>query len=998
MAQSNVLPFEPPLAAARHSRAGFENIPRDLSKGELLRYFTYSSEDRHEIFQCRGDSNKIGFALLLGGVRLTGRFPAGFELIGSTLLQHVCAQLRIEGMLFLDYPQRQPTRYEHIERIKQYLGLRSFGADDQAMVADLVREQVRAGTPPDDLPQHTEEHLRAGLIVLPGVTVLDRLVTAATIKAEEELHEALIARLTPDSKGRILSLLVIPEGDKITPFQQLLQAARRPSPDALARELDHLEQVRALIPESLDLSDLPQLLIERWARLTGGLPTRSLQRFRESKRLALLLCWLWRLRTELVDTALTIGNDLIAGVLRRAKHSFEKTRQQQQRRMEEALKLCGEVMTLLLDQEIPDERVRAEIFQLYSRDRIAGLEAECQALATPAQQAYVGELRKRYSYVRQFSPRLLDAFTLRAVVPDEPLLKAVEYLRERNKKGQRGADDQAPLDFVPASWRPMVCPQAGVVDRAVWEICLLNSLSQALKSGNVNVPHSRAFQPLETYLLDREQWAKQKAEFASHLPLDYDEHWPRVKALLSEQLRLLDEDFPNNEHLQLRDGEFHLDRLEKLATPETARTLKNRMRQMIQRRHLSDLLLEVQGWTNFLSAFTRLNSGRPITEADTAEQIRLLACLIAEGCNISLNDMTIIGPGVSYEQLEETQANYLRPETLQRATARLVNFHLRQPLAQAWGQGLTSSSDAQVYAVPVRALNATFHPKYFASAGRGVAVYTHVSDLWIPFYTQVITCHVRQAPYILDGLLYHTTHLQPTEHFTDTHGYTDLIFGVTHLLGIRFAPRIKDLPEQRLWRLPEGGPYQHIEMALAGNLNVNLIRDTWDEMLRMVASVKYGEERASRIVSKLAAASHRNKLFRGLQELGRLVKTAYLAEYFRSEALRRRVLLGLNKGESLNSLSRKVFFGSLGEIRERTYEEQLNTASSLNLLLAAIVVWNTVHLQACVKKLRSDGEQVIDDDLRYVSPLLRHHIGIYGQYNFDFRRFETIPSPESIAY
>src|SRR5215510_8921308 len=86
MAQSNVLPFEPPPAATRHPRAGFENIPRDLSKAELLRYFTYSPDDRHEIFQCRGDSNKVGFALLLGGVRLTGRFPAGFELIGSTLL------------------------------------------------------------------------------------------------------------------------------------------------------------------------------------------------------------------------------------------------------------------------------------------------------------------------------------------------------------------------------------------------------------------------------------------------------------------------------------------------------------------------------------------------------------------------------------------------------------------------------------------------------------------------------------------------------------------------------------------------------------------------------------------------------------------------------------------------------------------------------------------------------------------------------------------------
>jgi Domain of unknown function (DUF4158) len=100
MTLPNVLPFEPPPPPIQHTRAGFENIPRDLSKAELLRYFTYSPEDRNEIFQCRGNGNKVGFALLLSGVRLTGRFPANFELIGSTLMAQVCAQLRIEGMLF----------------------------------------------------------------------------------------------------------------------------------------------------------------------------------------------------------------------------------------------------------------------------------------------------------------------------------------------------------------------------------------------------------------------------------------------------------------------------------------------------------------------------------------------------------------------------------------------------------------------------------------------------------------------------------------------------------------------------------------------------------------------------------------------------------------------------------------------------------------------------------------------------------------------------------
>jgi Tn3 transposase DDE domain len=137
------------------------------------------------------------------------------------------------------------------------------------------------------------------------------------------------------------------------------------------------------------------------------------------------------------------------------------------------------------------------------------------------------------------------------------------------------------------------------------------------------------------------------------LPLDYEAHWPPLKALLSEQLRLLDEGYPNNPHLRLTDGELHLDRLEKGVTPESAQALKNRLRQMLDRRHLSDLLLEVQHWTNFLSGFTRLNSGRPITEEDTAEKVKLLTCLIAEGCNIGFSDMSIIGPGLSDEQLSE---------------------------------------------------------------------------------------------------------------------------------------------------------------------------------------------------------------------------------------------------------------------------------------------------------------------------------------------------------
>jgi TnpA family transposase len=867
--------------------------------------------------------------------------------------------------------------------------------------ADLVlRQRVRAGVRLHELLAAVEEMLRAQQIVLPGVTVLERLIGRVRVEAEDELFSELSARVDETTRAKVLALLKVRTGEKITPFQQLQQAAGRPSPQAFNREVDALGQVRDLLPDELNLHDLDEQLIERLAQMVSGLPTQALVQYQEAKRVGLLLLWLWRLRTRLIDSALTISADLIGGVLRRAKNAATKTQLQQHKRLTPVLQMCGDVVEMLLDEAIADAQLRGTVFEKFSREQLTSLPSECRTLARPTGQLYFQEVRQRYSYLRQFAPRLLEAFTLKAAASSEPLVQAVEYLRERNEVGQRSLGKEAPLDFVPSSWMPFVCPSAGEVDRQMWEICLLEQMRVALKGGNLHVPHSRAFQPLEQYLIERKEWEREKVVLAEdhQLPLDFQTHWTKVTALHRQQLQQLNDGFAANEALTIADQQFHLTRPEQLVVSPTAKELREQIRKQLQRRQLSDLLLEAHGWTGFLKSFTRLTTGRPITEADAGAQIALLACLMAEGCNIGLRDMAVNNPGLNFDLMDEVKASYVREETLAKATATLVNFQLQQPLAEAWGQGESSSSDARVYGVPVRALNATFNPKYFAGAGRSISVYTHIADTWMPFYTQVITCNVRQAPYVLDGLLYHGTQLQPREHYTDTHGYTDLIFGVTHLLGVRFAPRLKDLPEQRLWRLPNAETYSQIDEALADKLNVNLIRDTWDEIVRLMASIRSGKVRASLIIGKLSAASKKNRLFRGLQEFGRLIKTAYLAEYLHNEELRRRVLLGLNKGESLNALARKLFYGGQGEMRDRTYEDQLNAASSLNLLLAVIVVWNTVHMQACLRRLKADGRPVADDDLKHLSPLLREHIGIYGQYSFDLKRYESVPAAETFTY
>ena len=96
--------------------------------------------------------------------------------------------------------------------------------------------------------------------------------------------------------------------------------------------------------------------------------------------------------------------------------------------------------------------------------------------------------------------------------------------------------------------------------------------------------------------------------------------------------------------------------------------------------------------------------------------------------------------------------------------------------------------------------------------------------------------------------------------------------------------------------------------------------------------------------------------------------------------LRRRVQIGLNKGEAKNALARAVFLNRLGEIRDRSFENQRYRASGLNLVVAAIVLWNTVYLERAVQALRDSGKDVDEKLLQHLSPLGWEHINLTGDY------------------
>lgn len=137
---------------------------------------------------------------------------------------------------------------------------------------------------------------------------------------------------------------------------------------------------------------------------------------------------------------------------------------------------------------------------------------------------------------------------------------------------------------------------------------------------------------------------------------------------------------------------------------------------------------------------------------------------------------------------------------------------------------------------------------------------------------------------------------------------------------------------------------------------------------------------ASLMLRKLGSYPRQNSLAIALRELGRIERTLFILDWLQSVELHRRVHAGLNKGESRNALARAVFFYRLGEIRDRSFEQQRYRASGLNLVTAAIVLWNTVYLERAINVLRSQVEPWDDALLQYLSPLGWEHINLTGDY------------------
>ncbi len=946
------------------------------TKEDLIRYYTFSDTDLSIIRQRRGPANRLGFAVQLCYMRYPGVMLALDEEPFAPVLRQVATQLKVPLEAWADYGQRAETRREHLLELQSVFGFQPFTTRHYRPSVYSLDELAWQTDKGIVLATTLVDSLRRKNVLLPTPGVIERICAEAVTRANGRIYATLSEPLSDMHRRRLDDLLQRRDNGKTTSLAWLRQSPAKPNSRHM---LEHIERLKAW--QALDLPtgierQVHQNRLLKIAREGGQMTPADLAKFEPQRRYATLVALAIEGMATVTDEIIDLHDRILGKLFNAAKNKHQQQFQASGKAINAKVRLYGRIGQALIDAKQAGRDPFAAIESVMSWDAFAESVTEAQKLAQPDDFDFLYRVGDGYATLRRYAPEFLAVLKLRAAPAAKGVLDAIEVLRAMHTDNARKVPADAPTGFIKPRWHKLVMTDAGI-DRRYYELCALSELKNSLRSGDIWVQGSRQFKDFEDYLVPPERFASLKQ--SSALPLavatDCDQYLHERLTLLETQLAAV-----NNMALAntlpdaiITESGLKITPLD-AAVPDTAQALIDQMAIILPHVKITELLLEVDEWTGFTRHFTHLKSG------DLAKDKNLLlTTILADAINLGLTKMAESCPGTTYAKLAWLQAWHTRDETYSTALAELVNAQVRHPFAEHWGDGTTSSSDGQNFRTGSKA-ESTGHinPKYGSSPGR--TFYTHISDQYAPFHTKVVNVGVRDSTYVLDGLLYHESDLRIEEHYTDTAGFTDHVFALMHLLGFRFAPRIRDLGDTKLY-IPKGdATYDALKPMIGGTLNIKHIRDHWDEILRLATSIKQGTVTASLMLRKLGSYPRQNGLAVALRELGRIERTLFILDWLQSVELRRRVHAGLNKGEARNALARAVFFNRLGEIRDRSFEQQRYRASGLNLVTAAVVLWNTVYLERATNALRGHGQTVDDALLQYLSPLGWEHINLTGDY------------------
>ena len=652
------------------SYLGLRDLPRELSGFELQAFFSFGRDELEVIARRRGDNHKLGLALHIGFVRMSGRPLNSVRAVPAVLLRHLGSVLGIEtpelASLRALYA-RGRTLFDHQQQACEVLGFAWMTEHQRRALVRVLRDDVAHSADRERLLLRARHWLYEHRLIIVHDRAIRALVAAALAELEATTAQAIRAEVPPVILKRLSSAVETtrPDGQ---PCQSWLWSA--PAKHSTRQIGEVLERIAFLFELGIDrhLGELNDVLVRRYARRMATRPPSVSARIKEPARTVEVACFLRY-------CLLTASDQLILMF---------------QRRVADLWRQCADGVTASVDWAEQYQQLLQELTELAARDAVADTELRARLseiiAAKRAQRA-----PSRASVIRQ---RLIDAIApVRSLLVavsglswqatgEHPVLDALNKLRAQYAAGTNSLPTHVTAPRLGLAWRQAIAGADRERAFRALEVATLFALRRALRNGSVWLEHSLSFRGRERLFIPDERWQAEARRHYARLQLPAkasDFLTPLLervragvdavaKAALAGTLRV--------------DDELHLVPLAADEEDPEVTQLRSRLDQRIGEVQLPEVILAVDAEVRF----SWIMLGRE--PRSSQELLMAYAGILAHGTSLTAAECARMIPQLSATSIRQAMRWAGDERRLAQACQAVLEFMQRHAIAASWGRAI----------------------------------------------------------------------------------------------------------------------------------------------------------------------------------------------------------------------------------------------------------------------------------------------------------------------
>ncbi|OED49129.1 hypothetical protein AB838_08170 [Rhodobacteraceae bacterium (ex Bugula neritina AB1)] len=943
----------------------------------------------------RTPDSQIGFLLMCAYFKATKRFyqPQDFH---DRDIAAATYQLNLSGGTFSPTQYTETTRLRHQRQILGFYGFLPFDQKASEALGTEIATMARMHLKPRLIFDRCVDFLIQRRVQVPTARRLMDLVRSGLHDRKSELIALMNRHLSDDDRVLLDDLFSAPDDQnryRLTLLKKLSQSTRPTKIKEAVADFEVLSELHNQLASVLTKLDLGTAGIRYFAGSVLRSEIFQMQRRDQNDRYihaaAFVAHQFYRCQDNMIDLWLGVIASFKSTAAREYQETLVQDRKDQQRQIASVVDsldvsvfgVLRSIQSVMAAANLSDTEKVAAIEKLMARSKTEDFDRLKDDLNQTASNANWYDILEARSLKLQnrLSP-VLRALEFIPTTRAKALQKAIAYFKA---DGDLSAN-HTPTDFLDPEQRDALTRADGTFRVSLYKVFLFQTITTAIKSGDLNIEQSYKYRPMDAYLIDKARWQRDKAHLLERAGLteftDPEAVLALLKGALLKQYETTNRNASGNPHLKLRkDNTFYI------ATPAMDDREDDPLGDLFPQRHDVPLAQVLETVNNHCGMLRSFEHWQQTHVRQATSHPALLAGIMGLGCGIGVRKMARISSSVTESELDHTVNWRFSLENIRAANDAVVKAMDGMDLPNLYRQTqdqVHTASDGQKFEVRSDSLHASRSFKYFGQ-GQGVSAYTFVDERNFLWHSLMISAADRESAYVIDGLM-HNDVVKSDIHSTDTHGYTEAIFGLTHMLGFSFAPRIKGIGKQTLYTFkPKAQVPKEWAIRPDKTVNETVVMENWDDFLRMVVTIKLKESTASDIFRRLNSYSKQHALYQTMKAFGQIIKSIFILRYVNDLALRQAIEKQLNKVELANRFTRAVAVGNPREFTQTEKEEQEIAEACNRLIKNSIIGWNYLYLARQVEK--APDTETKENLLRLIaahSPMSWAHINMLGEYDF----------------